>query len=368
MVFMAVVYIASKVHVAHVKLKWRHEAREAGVGHEQELCDIISNIRSKYYMTIPMMLNLALPSLTASMFATFSCTDTDPSDTVAGDDLYMTTDYSISCTTDRYKFARLWAGFNIFLYCVLLPAFYFYELYVHREDICSRDTLMANGRLDEARKFRIRPVRVLFDVYKPELWYWEIIEMMWKTMMTGVLVLVGRGSARQVVAGIIITVCYAKILDAYEPYAVGHLQSIKHVSVAQVQCILFMALLIRVEVISREAIGVIVICFVILFANVFMEAYLRLLKRSLEVSLQRIYMRWSYSSGNNRSGNNGKHNLDTERADRSISLPVMSPLMLANRTAHPLPLQKEGEDGKTDIERDIKKIISENMTTYKAIQ
>ena len=345
MVFVVVVYLASRVHVALLS-RWK-----GGGGHGveqsqgEELCHVISSIRSKYYMTIPVMLNLVLPSLTASLFATFSCTDTDPADTVAGEDLYMTTDYSISCTSDRYKVARLWASLNIGLYCLLLPAFYFYELYRHRDDIRSRDTPVASASRDEARKLRIRPIRVLFDVYKPHFWFWEIIEMFWKMLMTGVLVLVGRGSARQVVVGIVITGLYAKIIETYEPLAVFHLQKLKHVTVVQVQYMLFLALLIRVDVCDPEATGVLVLCVGVFFGNVFADVYLRFSRERLHTYLENTFSalcvfsrsQRGTSNGNGREGRGGEKSgisagAGASTGERSISLPVMSPLLLDKLT------------------------------------
>lgn len=273
LVFVFVVLVACRVHISAVKL--RHHRGQ--VSPAEGLVQQISSISSKYFMTIPMMLNLVLPNLTATLFATFSCTDTDPTDTLPGDHIYMTADMSISCTTDRYLVAELWASLNILFYCALLPSFYFYELYIRREDIYSRDVPALTPDADEARKLRIRPVRVLFDVYKPEMWFWEIIEMFWKMLMTGILVLVARGSAQQIVAGIVISFLYSKALAACQPFCEKTLQYIKEVTVLQVTCILFVALLIRTDVFEADSSKVIVVLLLLLCLNFFAELYIRVI-------------------------------------------------------------------------------------------
>lgn len=57
-----------------------------------------------------------------------------------------------------------------------IPFWYWYVLYVSRGDISSR--LQTGGQEDERRlrELRLTHIRFLFASYKPEYWYWELVE------------------------------------------------------------------------------------------------------------------------------------------------------------------------------------------------
>lgn len=112
----------------------------------------------------------------------------------------------------RYRFAVLWAALSILVYPIGIilfmyffvfisfiamshhvplvrptgmPACYFYLLYTHREDIINRDTPLPSAEEEEERSLRIRPLRLLYDFYKPEFWYWEPIETLLRLSVSG---------------------------------------------------------------------------------------------------------------------------------------------------------------------------------------
>ena len=98
-----------------------------------------TSLRSKYVGVFLFFTYLILPSLTATIFETFPCQNVDPDGVEGGDNRYLRADYSISCHSSRYKFARVWAVLMIFVYVLGLPGFYAYLLYCNRDEIRSRD-------------------------------------------------------------------------------------------------------------------------------------------------------------------------------------------------------------------------------------
>lgn len=68
-----------------------------------------------------------------------------------------------------------------------MPAFYFYLLYSHKEDIVNRETPLSTVQEEEERMIRIRPLRLLYIFYEPTFWYWEPIETLLRLSVTGEL-------------------------------------------------------------------------------------------------------------------------------------------------------------------------------------
>jgi hypothetical protein len=118
------------------------------------------------------------------------------------------------------KFADVWASFMILLYPIGIPLLYFWLLYknrydiIHRYDAENRATVVhANSQQPNIKMFKF-----LYDSYKPQYWYFEIIETSRRLMLTGALSVTDAGASGQVVFGIIIAVFYMKIYAYYQPY------------------------------------------------------------------------------------------------------------------------------------------------------
>lgn len=69
--------------------------------------------------------------------------------------------------------------------CAGMPAWYFYLLYSHKEDIKNRHESLPTPQQEEERSLRTRPLRLLYDFYSPEFWYWEVVETLLRLSVTG---------------------------------------------------------------------------------------------------------------------------------------------------------------------------------------
>jgi hypothetical protein len=217
-------------------------------------------------------------------FSPFILSLNDVSD---GQDRYMTVDLSVSCSSDKYYFGKVWAIISIFVYPIGIPLYYFYVLYDAREDIkCRSDLLLTSSSLPSLpssrssginafisrRVQRLQPIKLLFEAYKPELWYWEVVETGRRLMLTGVLVLIAQGSAVQIIVGMALALFYLKLYDSWQPYTDPVLMSVEAVSEWQILFVFFLALLLKADFgsVSRTALGVLLV--LTIFANFLIDA------------------------------------------------------------------------------------------------
>ncbi|CAM9678053.1 unnamed protein product, partial [Ectocarpus fasciculatus] len=164
-------------------------------------------IKSTYYYLLLFFTYLIFPGVSAIICRTFSCQNIDKNDEDSGDNFYLRADYSISCTSERYYFGFIWASVMVFVYPFGIPAYYAYVLQKEKECIKSR----YEPKILFARKF-------LFEAYKPQYWYFEVVEACQKLFFTGFLVFLSPGSSGQVVAGGFVALLYMKIYTDCAPF------------------------------------------------------------------------------------------------------------------------------------------------------
>lgn len=146
---------------------------------EAPMASKVQKVKDIYFGLFLLFSNLILPAVSVTIFRTFSCQDVDPDDVAIGSNVYMRADYSISCTSSRYMFARTWAKCMICIYPVGIPLLYFFLLFRTRELITHRkDYSLSNEEHDDGEHQSgnelspLSPLQFLFDIYKPKFWYW----------------------------------------------------------------------------------------------------------------------------------------------------------------------------------------------------
>lgn len=245
-VLVAMIWSANSIHVAVASAR------------ASPSVDNISSIRANYFKAFLVFSYLVLPGTSVTIFRIFSCQDIDPDNVSPGDDLYMTVDYSVSCTSARYNMGLVWAIVCIFIYPVGIPLYYCYELYIHRESIRDRTTHSVSQAEFNPLTWRLQSLQLLFDPYKPHLWYWELVETINRLMLTGVLVLISQGSAIQIVFGVAISLVFLRIYDVNKPYSDNNLQVLRESSQWQIFLVFFVAMLLKADFgsLDNTALGV----------------------------------------------------------------------------------------------------------------
>ena len=130
---------------------------------------------------------------------------------------YLKADYSIKCQGSSYNHLLIVAYISV-LYTFALPAVSFVALWKQRRVILTKPDDKYGSSTE-----MIAGLRFLFENYKPHSWYWELVEMSRKVILTSGLILVGQESRSYiglawVVAGMYgMLFCWVKpIQDTFE--------------------------------------------------------------------------------------------------------------------------------------------------------
>jgi hypothetical protein len=230
----------------------------------------LQHISSRYFNVILVFTYVILPVVTMTIFQTFSCQDVDPDDVKFGEDRYMTVDYSVSCSSPTYRFGLVWAIVSIFVYPVGIPLYYFYVLYSARHDIKSRETISSEGA-KWSRNAHLQSIKLLFEFYQPHLWYWEVIETIYRILITGVLVVVSQGTGAQIIVGIVVVLFYLKVCDIYQPYEDPKVQSLRHICQWQIFFVFFLALILKADFSSVDELALDILLVLVITTNIVLD-------------------------------------------------------------------------------------------------
>ena len=181
---------------------------------EQKWKKMNQEVRLLYLNFVLIVSFTILPSVTTTIFSMFLCEDIDPNDD--NPDLpkyYLTVDKSIECYSDRYNMGLIIAILMIFVYPIGIPLNYFSTLYRNRYGIMNRP----DDKIDFLS--RLRSLSFLFVYYKPEFWYFEVVETARRISLTAVLSVTFPGSGSQVVFAIILSLIFKEIYSKLDPYA-----------------------------------------------------------------------------------------------------------------------------------------------------
>ena len=136
------------------------------------------------------------------VFQTFACETLD-------DGLeYLRADYSIQCTDAKHKTLEAYAGVMIMVYPVGIPLLYAVQLFQHRG-------VLADASADRAAA---QPIVGLWEPYRPERFYYEVVECGRRIMLTGVVVFIFPNDAAQVAITMLMAFLFFGVLEIMSPY------------------------------------------------------------------------------------------------------------------------------------------------------
>lgn len=105
-----------------------------------------------------------------------------------------------------------------------------------------------------------RALSLLFVIYEPRCWYFEIFECVRRLSLSGLLVFYAPGTPYQCITGTLICVVYLRIYASYKPFIEAKNTTIAELCQWQVFFTLFSLLLIKTSVVSADGtIGVLLI-------------------------------------------------------------------------------------------------------------
>eukprot|EP00937_MAST-01D_sp_MAST-1D-sp2_P008078 g8078.t1 len=169
---------------------------------------------------------LLYPTLTAVLFQTFSCEQIHIG-------RFLHYDYAVNCDSAGHQAYEHLAVVVIVIFAIGVPVLFWALLFRHRHNLNHDDA---------------RYLGFFFDDYRPEHWYWEVVECFRKLLLTGFALFFGvQGSLFQTAIAMAFVVVYIPVLLRVQPYKLpsdNHVALIVNIALLFV---LFTSLLLKVE-------------------------------------------------------------------------------------------------------------------------
>jgi hypothetical protein len=140
------------------------------------------------------------PGFTNLIFAGFRCRSLGNGESV------LAVDYNIDCNSPEYASIFLVCSVLVVVWPLGLPVLLFYTMWKEKEDIHEQDR-------ETLQKFNF----CLGD-YDREHWYWEVVELGRKLMLSGVIGLFNRGSVLQTVAAVVVAFVFFALAWGAAPF------------------------------------------------------------------------------------------------------------------------------------------------------
>ncbi|CAM9858548.1 unnamed protein product, partial [Ectocarpus sp. 12 AP-2014] len=162
----------------------------------------VEKIRHKHQTALLLVTFLVYSSVSSMVFQTFAC------ETLDDDIEYLRADYRIHCTDAKHKAFEVYAGIMASVYPVGIPLLYTALLFQHSDVLANAD----------ADKTVAQPIAGLWDSYRPERFYYEIVECGRRIMLTGVVVFIFPNDAAQIAITMLIAFFFFAVFEVLSPY------------------------------------------------------------------------------------------------------------------------------------------------------
>ena len=207
-------------------------------------------IREKHVSTGLLVTYLVYSSISSVVFQMFACDKLDTGKS------YLRADYTIECDSEKHRALQIYAGLMIILYPVGIPALYVGLLFRNRH-------VLRDEKSREQSSFA-RPISDLWKPYKPQKFYYEVIECGRRILLAGAVVFIYPNTASQIAVAFAIAVFFVFVSEAMAPYKSCWDAWTSRFGHAIVFASMYLALLMKVDISgenhsSQETFGVILV-------------------------------------------------------------------------------------------------------------
>jgi Ca2+-binding EF-hand superfamily protein len=172
---------------------------------------------------------LIYPGLTSKIFDIFLCRDLGPGTTPQR---VLHADYGVDC--DDTLVVRNGMGVLLVgIWPIGVPAALVISMLQYRKAIVAQD------------EAALHMFQFVIADYKPECWYWEVVELTRKLLLSGLIVVVGRGTVAQAAAAAMISCFFLALSAKVEPFKSHALNVIKIVSEVQLFVVLLVCVILQ---------------------------------------------------------------------------------------------------------------------------
>ena len=200
---------------------------------------VLRDIRHKHVSTALLVTFLVYSSVSSVVFQMFAC------DALDDDKYYLRADYRLECDSLKHRVLQVYAGLMIFLYPVGIPSLYAFLLFSHRRVL----------RNTQSRKESsvVRSMSDLWKPYKPQRFYYEVIECGRRIMLTGVIVFIYPNTAAQIAVTLAISVVFIFVSEILAPHESHWDTWISRTGHIVIFASMYVALLLKVDVSGENA-------------------------------------------------------------------------------------------------------------------
>lgn len=196
----------------------------------------LRNARDKHLSMALLVTFLVYSSASSVVFQMFAC------DTLDDGNRYLRADYTILCDSPKHRFFEVYASFMIAIYPVGIPVLYTGLLLKDRRLLQDQ-----KGRVDS---LVVRPTSGLWQPYRPNRFYYEVIECARRILLAGVVVFIYPNTAAQIAVTLAIAVVFVFVSEGMTPYESPWDTWISRIGHAVIFASMYLALLLKVDVSS----------------------------------------------------------------------------------------------------------------------
>ena len=160
------------------------------------------SIRKKHQTALLLVTFLVYSSVSSVVFQSFAC------ETLDDGIKYLRADYRIHCEDAKHKAFEAYAGIMVLVFPLGIPLLYAILLFQHRD-------VLADGGAD---KTVAQSIAGLWEAYRPERFYYEVVECGRRIMLTGVVVFIFPNSAAQIATTMLIAFSFFVVFEILAPY------------------------------------------------------------------------------------------------------------------------------------------------------
>lgn len=154
-------------------------------------------IQTKIVKAFLFMLFIMYPAVSAVIFQLYKCKEVEGT-------YYLEADFTIQCFESEWNSYAYIGVFFILLYPIGIPLATFLILYSNRDRLTETATFYKYG--------------FLYGGYKENRWWFEIVELMRKLVLTSIIIFVSQGTASQIFIGILVTIMFMMVAQEIRPF------------------------------------------------------------------------------------------------------------------------------------------------------
>ena len=199
----------------------------------------LRNARQKHVSMTLLVTFLVYSSASSIVFQMFACDDLDDGN------LYLRADYTIACDSPKHRALQIYASLMILLYPMGIPTLYACLLFRHRR-------ILQKSEKDREESLEVMPTLDLWKSYKPQYFYYEVVECGRRFLLAGVVVFIYPNTAAQIAVTLALAVVAGFVSESIAPYQSKWDAWINRIGHVVVFASMYLALLLKIDVSSEN--------------------------------------------------------------------------------------------------------------------